>query len=1440
MDAILQTMRKNGSLCEFNYIIRKEVIQEPSKDHRAQAALLQTPTNFTVRETGACELDVLVGCIPSTKGGIIQMYWVDESCFGLQIDSVGNARDESIPVHCGVDMKPKRVFSPSIHHAQALAQSVTHRKTFREILSHYSQFQFVEENTSLTDRVIQRQTELCDKLANHRSLGEWDTRWRLRVYALPQNLVEEIDNEDIVADIIKRPYPYWHVSELMQIVMNVRSKPRTLAFMRGAWRVSLETNIAETFNGLCFNIETCTTSIGGKQVYILHGIPSEYRQGKSVQSNGRVGIHASIGYRSTRTTLQWLENLGYEQVMAQEHVHFLDMMFEQYPFSVSFLASAVQKLIRFRTDYCVIKSSHIGKTEPSKLKLDCRIVLVYCIIRLLEGPGHFVPNIQRFVRGPEKIAKRLAVIAFEDSDPNAAPLSYEPASTAQYATKDIIVSLLASALLSQRIPLWFPSLPVIHMWLRMALRLHASRKAMNYTDRPTCPPYVLPCTLTTTSTSKQSVARRDNALELSAGLLRSIGSFSGDMNMVDIIANDNCSYVSSQPMTDTKVPPLRFPEHAIDQHIYPNIALLFQQQSSTDSNSGNGSLPFAPVLARLFNEYTGLNPRRTKDEQIIASMKTNSFIKDARSAQSRLLMLLQSPKVSIDVCPKKQKCEHVHRHRPPLTLIKTISVATIIDTEWLAAMLGPIDVGRIGGHSLIVTLNPYNLDEMIVGIKPVVRGQSEETIDSVLHDATVQKKAIASAKLALTTGNLTLKAVAQSNLPNPMLYGCAVKLETDAKTSHHTYFVHVNDVWISWEDARMFMRSVNIIEEPQTCLFQTRGHNVILGEVLNKKDKLHEVCVRYSADVLRRVHYYISHSRTSFSMNNVSRDGGTQNGPGNFTVSVHDANAYKCLLVFTKLASNALVVDAGHPFTFRVTDVVALAEVCEVVSECLRQLTAKRMISDTSGSKHTWPVIKDRLCRTLLDFQEDAVSSMVCSHTKGRHAHFLNIKVGLGKTLIFLTYLQRRGLTDVRHVVYTMPKSAFGGVLREMMEMGLNVDILTGKKTVSADSEAWTRLGQTHARECTHDKRARIRVVSTVRQCQAYRIIVIEHDTLRKVKHELMACMPRALFAIDEVHKCMYTGTQRTGATLELAKASLECVAFTGTPVLNAGSGKLLIPYMEMIVPFNVNTRNFTVAANAMVAYKMETGVGRKETIIDPWTHDCTKTNQEQRIRHDALLFGHNGSPGGDLTGALALCYEACTPVMIHETLVRIKKKEGVLLVANTTEHQRQLTKALIAELPNQQCFTKTPLQIFCMSLSADGFPTAETTHAHVTVRSDLHLTNDAVQHGREVDYSVVIVRRDQCEGYTATRLGAMVSSVYFTNQATREQMRGRIDRITQHRLAKDGLFVEYVTVRCGILHTIARHYGKAAMLSKAMAGKMLGKQDLLKLQRLVKQTSSS
>jgi hypothetical protein len=144
------------------------------------------------------------------------------------------------------------------------------------------------------------------------------------------------------------------------------------------------------------------------------------------------------------------------------------------------------------------------------------------------------------------------------------------------------------------------------------------------------------------------------------------------------------------------------------------------------------------------------------------------------------------------------------------------------------------------------------------------------------------------------------------------------------------------------------------------------------------------------------------------------------------------------------ITSNALVADPRRPFAFRVPDVLALAELRMLVTQCVSARHEDGTGAATSGAggskgggsekairgEAKWPQITDRLNRQLLDYQQATVGRMAADKSAGHSAHFLNIKVGLGKTLIFLSYLKHRGLRDVRHVVYTMPKSAFGGVIR--------------------------------------------------------------------------------------------------------------------------------------------------------------------------------------------------------------------------------------------------------------------------------------------------------------------------------------------------------------------------------------------------------------------------
>ena len=95
-----------------------------------------------------------------------------------------------------------------------------------------------------------------------------------------------------------------------------------------------------------------------------------------------------------------------------------------------------------------------------------------------------------------------------------------------------------------------------------------------------------------------------------------------------------------------------------------------------------------------------------------------------------------------------------------------------------------------------------------------------------------------------------------------------------------------------------------------------------------------------------------------------------------------------------------------------------------------------------------------------------------------------------------------------------------------------------------------------------------------------------------------------------------------------------------------------------------------------------------------------------------------------------------------------------------------------------------------------------------------IFLTEDAVASGKVHGYKVVIVPHRKAEGYTLTYLSVMISSVYPGNNATREQLRGRINRISQRRDE-----VLYRTVHTGLLTSIMHNHNSTKNLSIALKG---------------------
>ena len=1359
--------------------------------------------NPTVRDSGVCSGQIVVEANGST--GCLQIHYID------QANANGHSSGES----------PTKKHCPSGCTSHQFPAS----ETYYERLMNHPDKKIRDLISTAVSVIHNTRKPLLDSFANHRSLGEHDPNWRLKVIALPINAVKAIANDAVVDLIINCPYPYWHVSELMEIMYNAKGVKRDLTFMRGAWRVTTDNAPRQVTTGKCIILDKRNVPKNAKRVnhfktlvvcseispveaYVFDGIPSKYapaRKGASkptaIEQTGVIAICADHGFRNLKSPEDWINRLldtNENRVPEQERRDGLKVLTKVCTFfGMATFASMLQKLIRYKSAHirCITNCNAVDpfgfgvipdEVFEGSVLIDTRIAIIFCMQRILDSPGQFVPNIQRFVRGPEKLAKRLAVIAFEDSDPTDENMA------------NMLVTLLGAALLSQRIPLWYPSVRIVENWMRTALMLWKLPCAIDYHQATNLSPIVLENATT--------------PLMCCAALLRIIKSFAGDENMMDFIAHAHANKtIKRLKCSGLQMPPMPFPLHVLDQHTHPNIALLLDPKGS--SPSASSATPYANILRDLFEGVAGRNPRR---DPTAPGMENQPYVISARVAQLQLLYLIQPPENIQSV---------------PLNTVNSRTIPIGVSKEWIgswfAAMVGHIDVGRVNSTSMVVTLDPNDVTHFIPTLKPVSRGQTAEKADSVLSDPNALKKSVEMARSIMSTGTIRLNGIHRLHLPEPFrfLHDRSVKLVAmkdngEYPAPHECYVIQIgttsNPNWTQWSTLMDKLTiTIPLLDQPVSSVCGLAN-----GETHDAEAKIRELCARTNTFVLQRVLYYITHFRPYFRMNAVSRDGGTLMGSYNLSVSEHDYGAFQWLLCASRIVPNALRYCNRPPFSFNVADVFALYRWRSVVKDEMQQQQGHSFIASTmsvsgSSSASRWPVLQDRLHRTLMDYQQAAVKRMLHSHQMKRSAHFLNVRVGLGKTLILLTYLQQRGLTDVKHIIYTMPLTAFSGVLRELVEMGLSVDIVTGsattaKKGNSANSE-WTKVGERHS-----STRGNIRVVSSVSNVKPFRVIVVSHDALRlsTVKPDLLHLVNKSILVIDEVHKCMYSGTQRTSTAMELTRAACETIAMTGTPVLNAGSGKLLIPYLELVVPFCVGSQNFLVASNAMVAFRVDTGVGRKEITVDPWTN-----NQDARQKqHNAILASQQH---GALLTAVNLCYAACTPQMVHETINRLH--EGVLLVAKDRTHQKELAHALMNE--------SATLRLFVMASNDDGLPSNST----VTYGNDIHLTAKTVRESTEESFHVVLVRQDQCEGYTVTALGAMVTSVYFSNQATREQMRGRIDRLTQHRLASKGLYVEYVTVKCGILKNVSANYAKAGLLSQAMSGKNVSNKDLQQLLQLRK-----
>ena len=808
------------------------------------------------------------------------------------------------------------------------------------------------------------------------------------------------------------------------------------------------------------------------------------------------------------------------------------------------------------------------------------------------------------------------------------------------------------------------------------------------------------------------IETNQTAAERASALLDELRSFGGDLAMM--------RSVPEASVIDGRVTRPKFMSimRCVDQHWSTGVVYFFPPKIVKEYGN-NSSTPYSGVFRQLWNEVSSINPRKME-------VPKTKFTKLARVAQQLYLLARQ-------------------RVLSPRSVIsgETYKIDCKLSPGWISAMLGVIDVG--GSPPAIVTMAASDPRTLLA-----IRRPSRDSADEVLTDAQ-EEQAIRKAKLRLQSGVMMKAAKA----PITELEKAIITLKGNdyTITTQSGKVVH----WESLLETQIEYPIHPIIESKNKIAKMAKQISTMGTGVSKDCDKtLNKLLKKTNGNVIRRALTFISTYSVTIEMNNVSRDGGGVV----HAVILDDTAVYQFLLSLSELYPGALRPKYGQPGKFVVPS-----------GPLLWHLTSKikSYITKQVPGVSKWKEVTDKSKRKLWKHQEDSVEEMKKNHNMGNTGTFLWLKVGLGKTLIVLSYIKwlisQKELPT--YVVYTLPESAMTSVVKEIQQFSFDITLLVPLKNIKG--------------------RKFPKGVKVVQGCtpEPNRINLIASDgNLRKCEEELSKIASDALIIFDEVHKNM-NDTKRTSVSLSIARLANEFIAFTGTPVVDSKTYKL-VAWLKMISSFEVNTSNYLVAANDMITQPANTGVKVERTESFAVMTDSEEAEYQSLV--PLSLGGTNANPMyEDWRTATEISYDACSREMVKLTNEYVASKRRVMVVAKDTKHQEVLKEMFLASGVAKK-------HIFVLK-SQDS----------------LYLTSEEVKKPG-MDYKIVIVPIRRAEGYTLIACSVMVSSVYPSNQATRTQIEGRINRIGQKSSN-----VIYNVVHSGILTTIMQNHNSARSLAKAL-----------------------
>lgn len=978
------------------------------------------------------------------------------------------------------------------------------------------------------------------------------------------------------------------------------------------------------------------------------------------------------------------------------------------------------------------------EVEARGVRYPAGMYLCSVFTQLLSHPGSFVPDIQRFVTGQESAIKRLVVSCLEDS----------------YGDSGTLLLALVMAAATQRSREYHPNRDEYHMLLDLCEDVLECPDLFNW-DLGEFPAYEL----SDTSTD----------LENLSAILDDLRSFGTDLQMARSIASRDGA-PRPPPQISPQQPDLPRVQvmpiwHAVDQHCMPEV-VYHMKREIVNEYVVPGSCPFSELFRQIFRQVTGVNgrcgPRCPQDPRLVDEV-------------IRVQRVIYESSVPAGRTDKGKEPETEYTG-------ETEELEVELSVADLAGAIGVIDIYVRGIGNCMVTMHPEDPNRLIAVRRPSRNIRAEDCALGTEEEAQVLLEAyrrICRGIRLVSPGThlhglmvvcMAGRSSTVRNTANPN-NNTSTTVITAGPTPFIRQLQFFQDKSVSktvvarrsWEQVRRHIYSFP--------LFSGLGSEVQppnLGINREADSLLVEGLSHFSQAETRRALSHVC-NRKRVEVPRVSRDGGGTRD----VVRPEDVGAWQILRLVSQLYPSAITPDG--PTSFQVHNLALL--------KCVADILRDRVSAERVDHGPIWQVPGDQTTRVPRDYQYDSVEEMIESmpHKRG---HFIWIPVGMGKTWILLEFFRRvlnpadgvaHGCPQPLYIIYTLPRSAAASVIQEIEYFGMPVNMMIPIKAKHP-----------------------LRHLEKNREPLAGHINIIEHDHLKYAEETLLEVADRSIFVNDEVHKAL-NDSKRTSVCLELSRLCLRFVVLTGTPVVDNETYKLMW-WLEQLVSFPVTDTNFWVAANAMTARRVDTGIAidRQEVHVD--LADPSEVDREVYVEYRQLVSPELGGTNTRATEAHArkafrLCWDVCEQRSVD--IVRDLLKDGasgVMLVARDSECQKRLRVMTVAALL-EAGLIRSAAEVYMLT----GSIVLTEHHNPVVDPAD----------GR---VRVVIVPMSKSEGYTLTRCDSLVTSVYFGNQATRQQLDGRINRTSQRAAV-----LRYRTVHCGLLTHVLRNHNGAANINAVL-----------------------